>query len=48
LFNNATHIVGLHGAGFANLAFSKPKTLVLELKSKFAGPVCGNAPSIDV
>lgn len=42
LFNNATHIVGLHGAGFANLVFSKPNTLVLELKSKFSGPVCGN------
>ena len=25
-------IVGLHGSGFANLVFSKPKTKVVELK----------------
>ncbi len=42
LFQNATHIVGLHGAGFANLTFCKPKTQVLELKPTSAGPVCGN------
>ena len=42
LFQNATHIVGLHGAGFANLTFCRPKTQVLELKPTSAGPVCGN------
>lgn len=42
LFNNATHIVGLHGAGFANFSFCEPKTMVLELKPISAGPVCEN------
>ena len=42
LFNNAKQIVGLHGAGFANLTFCRPNTLALELKPKSAGPVCGN------
>lgn len=42
LFSNATQIVGLHGAGFANLTFCNPKTLALELKPVGAGPVIGN------
>ncbi len=42
LFNNAKEIVGLHGAGFANLAFCKPGTFVLEIKPETAGPVIGN------
>ena len=42
LFNNAKQIVGLHGAGFANLTFCRPNTLALELKPKSAGPVCAN------
>lgn len=33
LFNEADYIVGLHGAAFANMAFCKPKTKVLELKN---------------
>jgi capsular polysaccharide biosynthesis protein len=37
LFNNANCIVGLHGGGFANLAFCKPGTKVVELKSLNAG-----------
>ena len=37
LFHNAECIVGLHGAGFANLAFSKPETKVIELRSSTAG-----------
>ena len=49
LFQNASHIVGLHGAGFANLTFCNPKTQVLELKPSSAGPVCGNlAKKIDL
>jgi capsular polysaccharide biosynthesis protein len=32
-FNNADIIVGLHGAGFANLPFCKPNTKVVELKA---------------
>ncbi len=42
LFNQATSIVGLHGAGFANLVFSRPKTKVLELKSNTAGDIIKN------
>tara|TARA_B100001059_G_scaffold197986_1_gene203669 strand:- start:2147 stop:3244 length:1098 start_codon:yes stop_codon:yes gene_type:complete len=42
LFNNASHIIGLHGAGFANLVFCKPNTFVLEFKSLTAGNVIGN------
>tara|TARA_Y100000590_G_scaffold454260_1_gene600723 strand:- start:462 stop:1592 length:1131 start_codon:yes stop_codon:yes gene_type:complete len=37
LFNEAKCIVGLHGGGFANLAFCKPGTRVIELKSSTAG-----------
>ncbi len=39
IFNNAKIIVGLHGAGFANLIFSKPHTKVIELSSKYSGNV---------
>ena len=39
IFNNAKLIVGLHGAGFANLVFSKPNTKVVELSSKYSGNV---------
>jgi len=39
MFNNAKFIVGLHGAGFANLVFSKPHTKVIELSSKHSGNV---------
>ncbi len=39
IFNNAKFIVGLHGAGFANLVFSKPNTKVIELSSKYSGNV---------
>ena len=42
LFYNAKQIVGLHGAGFANLIFSKPGTFVLEFKTQDAAPVIGN------
>ena len=37
LFNNAECIVGLHGGGFANIVFCKPKTKIIELKSANAG-----------
>ena len=42
LFNNANQIVGLHGAGFANLTFCNPGTFILEIKPETAGPVIGN------
>ncbi len=32
-FNSADVIVGLHGAGFANMSFCKPKTKIVELKA---------------
>ena len=42
LFKNATDIVGLHGAGFANIIFCKSNTKVLELKPIHAGKVIAN------
>ena len=42
LFYNADCIVGLHGAGFANLAFCKPGTKVIEFRSTTAGKVVEN------
>jgi hypothetical protein len=42
LFNNANFIVGLHGAGFANLVFCKKNTNILEIKPKKAGNVIQN------
>jgi capsular polysaccharide biosynthesis protein len=42
LFNHASQIVGLHGAGFANLTFCNPETKVLELKPSGAGLVIAN------
>ena len=37
LFYNAESIVGLHGGGFANIAFCKAKTKVIELRSSDSG-----------
>ena len=42
LFYNADSIVGLHGGGFANLAFCKPGTKVVELKGTNAGTAIEN------
>ena len=42
LFNNADKIIGLHGAGFANLIFCKPGTKVIELKPNTAGDIIKN------
>jgi len=42
IFNNANYIVGLHGAGFANLVFCKRNTNVLEIKPKKEGNVIKN------
>jgi hypothetical protein len=42
LFNNAKYIIGLHGAAFANLAFCKSGTKIIELKSSTAGLVIEN------
>lgn len=37
LFNNVKIIIGLHGAGFANIIFSKKGTKVIEIKTKNNG-----------
>ena len=42
LFNNADCIVGLHGAGFANLAFCKKNTKVIEFRMSKTGKVIEN------
>ena len=41
-FNNADVIVGLHGAGFANLAFCKSNTKIIELRNRTAGKAIEN------
>lgn len=41
-FFNARKIIGLHGAGFANMIFSNPNSNVLELKPSNAGDVIKN------
>jgi len=42
IMNNAEIVVGLHGAGFANFCFCKPKTKILEFKSNTAGKMYEN------
>ena len=42
LFHKAECIVGLHGAGFANIVFCQPRTKVIELRSSNAGPMYEN------
>lgn len=46
VFNKAKFIIGLHGAGFANLVFCKKNTIVVEIKPKKAGNIIKNL-SID-
>tara|TARA_B100001093_G_C26747691_1_gene979629 strand:+ start:315 stop:1418 length:1104 start_codon:yes stop_codon:yes gene_type:complete len=42
MFFNAERIIGLHGAGFANLIFCKPNTEILEIKPSSDGKVIEN------
>ena len=42
VINDAEMIIGLHGAGFANLCFCKPKTKIVELRSRSAGKMYEN------
>ena len=42
LFYNAKQMVGLHGAGFANVMFANPELRVLELKPSGAGKIFEN------
>ena len=41
-FNNADYIIGLHGAGFANLSFCKNNTKVIEFKMSKIGNMYEN------
>tara|TARA_B100001996_G_scaffold382331_1_gene373877 strand:+ start:2418 stop:3557 length:1140 start_codon:yes stop_codon:yes gene_type:complete len=42
MFNNADFIIGLNGAGFANICFCKPGTKVIEITSNTEGKVLEN------
>ena len=42
IFYNANCIIGLHGAGFANIVFCKKKAFVLEIKSETTGDIIKN------
>jgi capsular polysaccharide biosynthesis protein len=42
IFYNANCIIGLHGAGFANIVFCKKKAFVLEIKSNTTGDIIKN------
>ena len=42
IFNNAEIIIGLHGAGFANLCYCKPGTKIIEFKSTTDGKMFEN------
>ena len=42
IFYNANCVIGLHGAGFANIVFCKKNTVVLEIKSNTTGDVIRN------
>ncbi len=42
IFYNANCIIGLHGAGFANIVFCRKKTLVIEIKSNTTGNIIKN------
>jgi hypothetical protein len=42
LFNNADHVIGLHGSGFVNVIFCKPKTKITEFRSEAAGEIIKN------
>ena len=42
IFNNAEIIIGLHGAGFANMCFCRPGTKIVEIKSNKTKKVIEN------
>ena len=47
LFHNAECIVGLHGAGFGNIVFCKPKTKIIELKSTTSANAIKNLSQVN-
>ena len=42
MFASAQHIIGLHGAGFANIIFCKENTRVSELRTSKTGKIIEN------
>ena len=42
MFNNANFIIGLHGAGFANMVFCNPSTKIIEITSHEGGNAISN------
>lgn len=42
MFYNANEIIGLHGAGFANIIFCKQKSKIIEMRSNTTGDVIKN------
>jgi len=46
-FNNAEFVIGLHGAGFANLSFCKENTKVIEFRMNETGKVIENLAKIN-
>ena len=42
IFSSAKKVVGLHGAGFANICFCNPKTEIIEFKTITTGMNSGN------
>ncbi len=42
LFYNAKEVIGLHGAGFANIIFSRENTKIIEMRSNTSGDVIKN------
>ena len=46
-FNNAEFVIGLHGAGFANLSFCRENTKVIEFRMNETGKVIENLAKIN-
>ena len=42
IYSSAKKIIGLHGAGFANICFCNPKTEIIEFKTQSTGMNSGN------
>tara|TARA_B100000029_G_scaffold485842_1_gene539569 strand:- start:4730 stop:5851 length:1122 start_codon:yes stop_codon:yes gene_type:complete len=47
IFNNAEYIIGLHGAGFANLSFCKRDTKIIEFRTERTGKMYENLAKLN-
>ena len=47
IFNNAEYIIGLHGAGFANLSFCKSDTKIIEFRTERTGKMYENLAKLN-